>query len=173
MTFTCPNCRRIFNIRLFPFHCSCHWVCVDARDPGRLADVTPAPSVGSELTLLLAELGLRYKPDCGCHAKAMAMDAWGPEGCVGTRELIIAWLEEAYETAGWLETIRAGWRGAWTLNPLDPFGSLLDEAMRRAEATAALPLANRVMRGWNGPPLPSIIVSSGDRTERPSAAVER
>jgi hypothetical protein len=133
MTFTCPNCGRVFQVRVFPFYCSYCWVCVDARDPGRSADVTPAPSVGSELTLFLAELGLRYKPDCGCHAKAMAMDAWGPMGCVLNRELIISWLEEAYETATWVEAIRAGWRGAWTLNPLDPFGSPLYEAMRRAE----------------------------------------
>jgi len=65
------------------------------------------------------------------------MDAWGPAGCVGNRELIISWLHEAYETASLEETIRAGWRGAWKLNPLDPFGSLLDEAMRRANAFSA------------------------------------
>lgn len=138
MTFTCPNCRRDFQVRVFPFYCSCLWVYVDARDPGRRADVIPRPSVGRELTALLAELGLSYKPDCGCHAKAMAMDAWGPAGCVANRDLIIAWLEEAYETATWLEAIRAGWRGAWKLNPLDPFGSLLDEATRRVEAKATL-----------------------------------
>jgi hypothetical protein len=33
----------------------------------------------------------------------------------------------------WLETVRAGSRGARTLNLLDPFGSLLDEAIRRAQ----------------------------------------
>jgi len=62
------------------------------------------------------------------------MDAWEPAGCMGNRELIISWLQEAYETASWLETIRAGWRCAWTLNPLDPFGSLFDEALRRANS---------------------------------------
>ena len=48
------------------------------------------------------------------------------------RAQIIACLEEAYETATWLNTIRADCRWAWMLNPLDPFGSLLDEAIRRA-----------------------------------------
>jgi len=52
-----------------------------------------------------------------------------PAGCVANRELIIAWLAEAYVTATWPEMIRAGWRGAWMLNPLDPFGSLLDKAV--------------------------------------------
>lgn len=52
------------------------------------------------------------------------------------RDLIIFWLEEAYEPATWLEAILTGWRGAWMLNPLDPFGSLLEEAIRRAEAKA-------------------------------------
>src|SRR6187549_420689 len=70
----------------------CLWVCIDERDPGRRADIVPLPSVGTELTKLLAELGLRYKPECGCHAKALAMDAWRAEGCVANRELIIAWL---------------------------------------------------------------------------------
>jgi hypothetical protein len=38
-------------------------------------------------------------------------------------------LEDRFsETAPWLETVRAGWCGAWTLDPLDPFGNLLDEA---------------------------------------------
>lgn len=106
-------------------------MCVDARDPGRRSDVVPRPSVGTELANLLAELRLRYRPDCGCHAKTMAMDAWGPWGCVLNRALIVEWLEEAYDTAGWLETIRAGWRGAFIINPLDPFNSLLDEAIRR------------------------------------------
>ena len=66
MTFTCPNCRRTFPVRVFPFHCApdCLWVCVDARDPGRRADVIPRPSVGSELTKLLAQMGIGYKPDC-------------------------------------------------------------------------------------------------------------
>ena len=94
----------------------------------------PAPSVGTELLALNSELGLEAKSSCGCAKKAAQMDAWGIVGCRAHRAEIIEWLREGYEHATWLETIRAGWRGMFTINPLDPFNSLLDEAIRRTEA---------------------------------------
>lgn len=93
----------------------------------------PAP-VGAELSLLLAELGIEPKSSCGCAAKAEQMDKWGIAGCEAHREVITGWLRENYHHATWLETIRAAWRGSFTINPLVPFNSLLDEAIRRTEA---------------------------------------
>jgi hypothetical protein len=90
--------------------------------------------VGHELHALLAELGSQPTSGCGCAAKAAQMNAWGIDGCRDHREDIVEWLKEAYTHATWLETIRAGWRGLWVVNPLEPFGSLVDEAIRRAEA---------------------------------------
>lgn len=94
---------------------------------------------GTELKSLLALLGFGEAGSCGCGDKARQMDRWGVAGCREHRDEIVAWLTEQQGKQGWkaqvLAGVRAAQAGLW-LNPLDPAGSLLDEAIRRAEAKA-------------------------------------
>ena len=88
---------------------------------------------------MLAELGIDPGPSCPCRRRMRQMDEWGVEGCREHREEIIGWLREGQERYGWGARITAGWRAvvsglAWRINPGDPLGSLVDEAVRRAEA---------------------------------------
>jgi hypothetical protein len=62
------------------------------------------------------------------------MDLWGVEGCKKRREKIIGWLKENVKEVNWTERIRVAaalMKTEW-FRPLDPFGSILDEAIRRA-----------------------------------------
>jgi len=102
-------------------------------------DAKPAPAVsgpGTELTALLASLGIAPLSNCPCKARACQMDAWGPAGCREHRAVIIGWLNESWN---WKAAAGAARQAvvsglATRLNPLDPVGSLVDEAIRRAEA---------------------------------------
>jgi hypothetical protein len=146
MTFTCPNCKRAFQVEVFPFCCSCGCRCATRDDPGRMYDAAPPPSVGAELTGLLALLGCKYKPSCGCAGKSAVMDMWGVAGCRENRAQIIDWLKEAYDHTGLGERLVAGF-WACVSRPLDlllrlrgpdMFGNLLDEAIRRVELKQGL-----------------------------------
>jgi len=69
------------------------------------------------------------------------MDAWGVEGCREHREEIVAWLRESYAATTWTERLAAGGIAiidglAFQLDLSDPFGSLVDEAIRRAAEKA-------------------------------------
>lgn len=94
-----------------------------------------SPSVGTELTAIFTELGIKPKASCGCKAKAAAMDSWGVAGCKERRAEILTWMQEAYEGISWNEWLATGYKlmGKQWFNPLAPFGSILDEAIRRAE----------------------------------------
>ena len=53
----------------------------------------------------------------------------------------MAWLKDAYQQLDWgtaAQAMAAGVLAAWSLklNPLDPFGSLVDLAIERAEAAS-------------------------------------
>lgn len=92
---------------------------------------------GTELKGLLSELGLTTTSGCGCDDKARQMDAWGIDGCRERRAEIIAWLRDAKSQVGssW-DIIAAVGRAVvrmLPISPLDPYGSLVDEAIRRAE----------------------------------------
>jgi hypothetical protein len=62
------------------------------------------------------------------------MDTWGADGCREHRGEIVDWMQTAAESKGWAAKMAAGWKmlGESWFNPLDPFGSLVDEAIRRA-----------------------------------------
>jgi glycosyltransferase involved in cell wall biosynthesis len=67
------------------------------------------------------------------------MDAWGTDGCRQRRNEIAAEMRENAKTVSWFQKVRAAALAvkaglAWSLNPADVFGSLVDEAIRRAEA---------------------------------------
>lgn len=97
----------------------------------------PAGGPGTELKKLLAALGLKAG-DCACESRALRMDREGAAWCRANRAEIVAWLDAERKRRGWWEAAKAAARavaGDFMPNPLDPLGSLLDEAIRRAEAT--------------------------------------
>jgi len=49
---------------------------------------------GTELKGLLAMIGIRSSPTCGCNAKAREMDEMGPELCRQKTAEIVGWLQE-------------------------------------------------------------------------------
>jgi hypothetical protein len=99
---------------------------------------------GTELTTIFKSLGIAPAASCGCQSKADQMDAWGIAGCRVNRPQIIGWMTAAYDTTSWLTRAKAacaaGANGlACKLDWSDPIGSLVDEAIRRAEARGKPP----------------------------------
>lgn len=105
----------------------------------RQARPAPAGGPGTELKALLASLGILTRPGCSCNAYAAAMDAWGPAESKRRREEIAGWLKAEAGKRGWLAKARAAAAAvatglAFRLDAAAPFESLVDEAIRRAEA---------------------------------------
>ncbi len=72
------------------------------------------------------------------------MDAWGPDGCRRHRTEIVLWLRDEAAQRSWWDKAKAGALAigsglAFHLDPMDPLGSIVDEAIRRA--TPAAPAA--------------------------------
>ncbi len=110
---------------------SAHLTTIDVPSSSR------SGKVGTELTNLLSSLGVVAAPNCKCKERAAQMDTWGVEGCKSRREEVVRWMKEMYAGVGWLERMRAAGRavtsGLFTsIDWSDPFGSLVDEAIRRA-----------------------------------------
>lgn len=106
-------------------------------------DAPPAPVAGpgTELMKLIEGLKLDMGPGCQCKARARKMNGWGSEGCRRNRATIIDWLKESANKTGWWDWTKAGYR--LSLQPwfkvTDPFGGMVDEAIRRAEQTPGTP----------------------------------
>ena len=114
----------------------------------------PGFGPGTELKKLLESLGL---PPCEeCTGRSVQMDLWGVAGCREHRDVIVGWLKESAQALGWKDTVRTIWgriRAGWPtttpvygdtglaptirelmrFNVLDPYGSLVDCAIARAE----------------------------------------
>ena len=104
----------------------------------------PGHGPGTELKAILETLGIEAGPTCDCRARANQMDLWGVDGCREHREQILAWMREGQARWGWKEKLAAAAKAvqsglAFKLNPLDPFPSLVDEAIRsgRGEGVGA------------------------------------
>lgn len=91
---------------------------------------------GTELKGLLAKLGFAVG-NCKCNQRAEEMNGWGPAGCRERRAEIVAWLKQEADQRRWTARLGAAFHAARRLmtflNPLDPLGSLVDEAIRLAE----------------------------------------
>jgi len=115
----------------------------------KLAEILAGSGPGSQLWRLLETLGVKHTTDCECLGRAERMNAWGVAGCRAARGEIVAWMVEGKDRYGWAGAVKAATAGVaemvsdvlhgrWPwLNPLDPFGSLVDEAIRRAEVAEA------------------------------------
>lgn len=102
----------------------------------------PGYGPGTELKALLAALGVEEKPNCDCNAKALQMDLWGLAGCRAHFDEIVGWMREGQGRWGWQEKIAIAAKAvatglAFKVNWSDPFPGLIEEAIRRAEATGA------------------------------------
>ena len=104
--------------------------------PGRKP--APVEGPGTELKAIFESGSVPQGVNCGCPEKMRQMNRWGVDGCKEHRDTIIGWLRESSEKYTARQKIKAAlnWTMsglAFKLNPLDPFGSLVDEAIYRAE----------------------------------------
>ena len=93
---------------------------------------------GTELKALIASLGINPSPSCDCNAKAEQMNVWGVEGCKQRREEIVQGLRDNAPRWGWKDKLKAAALAtvkgiAFKLDLSDPYGSLVDLAIRQAE----------------------------------------
>jgi hypothetical protein len=114
-------------------------------DHDRLRTISAGTGVGSQIWRLLSEIGVHHQPDCPCLGWAEKLNAWGVAGCRLARAEIVQHLRDERQRYGWARSIVAAAHAAvhaaadiaagrrpW-LNPLDPYGSLVDEAIRLAQ----------------------------------------
>ncbi len=104
----------------------------------------PGAGPGTELKTILATLGIQPGGSCDCNSKANKMDEWGVAGCRDNRETIIGWMREGQGRWGWKDKLAASAKAVFTglafqLDWSDPFPSLIDEAIRRADAKHSAP----------------------------------
>lgn len=129
----------------------------EGRGPGQVKGGTPGKTtvtrkpaqqprrtkgVGDHLKDVTAELGITMKQGCSCASLAAEMNRRGPDGCRAKREKLVAEMVKNAQRYSWgdvawaaVNAVKTGL--AWHINPLDPYGSLLDEAIRRAETAVA------------------------------------
>ena len=91
--------------------------------------------IGDHLHELLTKIGLQPTTNCQCEGRRLQMNAWGVSGCRERREEIVGWLREAGSQLSYGQQFAAfgslaseSW---WSLT--EPYGSIVDEAIRRAE----------------------------------------
>ena len=133
-TGTCPYCHR-------PNPTANRALRRNCTAGGIVVPLGPAPSrsaIGGPGTELAAILTAAGAGECSaCELRAAQMDAWGVDGCRANRATICGWLAQAAIRAPWGEAIRSGSylrRQPW-FQTCDPFGSLVDEAIRRGDVT--------------------------------------
>lgn len=115
-------------------------------EPPKAIEAAPADAPlgpGGHLKAIIATLGINPAPSCECNAKARTMDTWGVAKCKENRNTIVGWLRDGAPKWGWIDTIKAAAAAvttglAFKLDLLDPFGSLVDEAIRRADMSDPL-----------------------------------
>jgi hypothetical protein len=140
----CPNCRRHFRQpTVFPFYCRCGFVILAIFNTAELPEKQPILNCGpgTEMLGLTKELGIIEKPNCSCRAVAKKMDEWGVVGCQDPANLawIIVQMQANAAKYSWLEKLQVAMSAAASplalvIDPLDIYGSLVREAIRRADA---------------------------------------
>jgi hypothetical protein len=119
-----------------------------------LASPALAHGPGTELSILLAAIGLLPKLGCQCQAIKDSANAAGVEGCLARRAEFVKRLQENYaQHYSWLDLFAAARRAKKldaarilkklrTLNPNTAIERLFDEAIKRArEKASAAPSA--------------------------------
>jgi hypothetical protein len=94
---------------------------------------------GTELHNLLAELGFNEPAGCSCQATIAWMNELGREGCRREIDMIVEKLKAAQSLVSWADLAKGSWQAlkkfrSLNLSLLHPVRSLVEEAIRRAEA---------------------------------------
>lgn len=94
---------------------------------------------GTELQGILASIGIKPGPTCPCLEMMRKMNRWGVDGCRRHRGEIVLHLQEQMAARSWNEKLSAAALAtvsgiAFRLNPVDVPGSMVDEAIRRANS---------------------------------------
>ena len=94
---------------------------------------------GTELEMILKTLGVQAKIGCSCASIKNKMNQWGVSGCQDPVNLawIVAQMEANAAKYSWLEKVQVAMSAAasplaFVIDPLDIYGSLVNEAIRRA-----------------------------------------
>lgn len=93
---------------------------------------------GTQFRQLLSEIDL-HLPGCeGCQGTMSRMNRAGVEGCKEQRAQFLAEIKSRAKSVNFSKRLTAAWTAVqtglcWSLNPLDPIGSLYDLAVSRAE----------------------------------------
>lgn len=103
----------------------------------RLRAIQTGHGPGSQLWRVLESLGIEHTGTCQCLGRAEQMNAWGVAGCRQARAEIVDWMREGQSRYRWGDIAAAAAKAiasglAWRLSLSDPYGSLVDEAIRRA-----------------------------------------
>jgi len=103
-----------------------------------MAFVATGHGPGTELKLLLMDMGITEPPKCDCNTKAKVMDNWGVAGCELRFPTIVQWLKEGQGRWGWTAKFGAGIKAitsgiAFHVNPLDPIPGLVRLAIERSK----------------------------------------
>lgn len=96
--------------------------------------ITNANGVGHKAHEVFSEIGFTPSAACKCPERIIQMNAWGIDGCIANKETIFDWWKESYAELSILSTVKASailLTKSW-FNPLHPYQSILDEAIRRA-----------------------------------------
>jgi hypothetical protein len=110
----------------------------------RLAAVLAGTGPGSQLWHLFADLGVAHRTDCACLGRAEQMNRWGVAGCRLARAEIVQWMQDGSTQYGWGTVVTAAAKAvfsglAFRLSLADPYGSLVDEAIRLASEVDHVP----------------------------------
>lgn len=77
----------------------------EGRGPGQVEGQKrkpkpPRQGPGTELHKLLAKLGIRETPSCGCRSRERQMNAWGPDGCLERLDEVVDWMASEAKQRG-------------------------------------------------------------------------
>ena len=124
---------------------------ISDKNKKKLQSILEGDGVGSQLWKILEKIGINHNAGCGCLDWAERMNLWGPELCDKNRKQIIEHMKKSAKNYGWGDVARAIRKAIknkliYKLNPLDPFGSLLNEAIiiavKKEPIDIIIPLGN-------------------------------
>jgi hypothetical protein len=130
----------VANDELICERCGLPLPCKEARRNCR--GPRPKRPTGAHMKQIIQLLRLEKAVGCKrCDEMMDKMNEWGPDGCRAHRAEIVEHLRTAYKETSYAALAKASAIGvlsglALRLNPLDPLGSLVDEAIRRSELTS-------------------------------------
>ena len=113
--------------------------------------------VGTELESILEKLGLEKYEGCECRSVIAKMNRHGPKWCRTRKVWIVSKLKKAKQATGWNLQLKAAAKTftsglIFSIDPMDPLGSLVDESIRRYEQKVQNENSEMASRGNNSPP---------------------